>query len=79
MEPHGYPSTVQSTSSKSAPIHHTYRTTRREFLFNTIRLCAANIDSSDLAMPNFYWYEQFGQRKVIKETRRDNGIVYGNE
>ena len=29
-------------------------------LFNTIGLCAANIDSTDLAMPNFYWYEQFG-------------------
>jgi len=29
-------------------------------VFNTIRLCAANIDSRDLAMPIFYWYEQFG-------------------
>jgi len=32
----------------------------RTGVFNTIRLCAANIDSTDLAMPNFYWYEQFG-------------------
>ena len=36
-------------------------------VFNTIRLCAANIDSTDLAMPNFYWYKEFGWRKVIKE------------
>jgi len=28
-------------------------------VFNTIRLCAANRDSSDLVMRNFYLYEQF--------------------
>jgi len=32
----------------------------RSDLFHTIGLCAANIDSTDLAIPNFYWYEQFG-------------------
>jgi len=33
---------------------------RAHNLFNTIMLCAANMDSSDLAMPNLYWYKQFG-------------------